>query len=91
MLVAMNPGERSLLFREVNDRIYELLASAQSDLHGEFLCECGRECGRRVMLLPAEFATLRRAGDVVRSPHCRVLRPKLQSGRPLSDGITVPG
>ena len=23
----MNPGERSLLFREVNDRIYELLAS----------------------------------------------------------------
>lgn len=66
----MSPGQRSLLFREVNDRIYDLLASAEPDLHGEFLCECGRECGRRVMLLPAEFAALRRAGEVVCSPDC---------------------
>jgi len=81
MLAVMNPGERSLLFREVNDRIYDLLASAEPDLHGEFLCECGHECGQRVMLLPAEFTTLRRAGELVRSPDCRGLRFALGDGR----------
>ena len=48
----MTPAQRSRLFRELNDRIYDLLASAEPDLPGEFLCECGRECGRRVELLP---------------------------------------
>ena len=67
----MTPGQRSLLFREVNDRIYELLESADPDLPGEFLCECGRDCERRVHLLPAEFAALRETGGVVRSPDCR--------------------
>ena len=79
-LVAARPGEhapgmssdhRSLLFREVNDRIYDLLESGDSDLPGEFLCECGRDCGRRVVLLPAAFATLRDSGGFVRSPECR--------------------
>ena len=70
----MSPREHSRLFGEVNDRIYELLASAEPDLPGEFLCECGRDCGRRVLLLPAEFAELRRTGRSVRSPECR--RPK---------------
>jgi hypothetical protein len=67
----MSPGQRSLLFREVNDRIYDLLESADPELPGEFLCECGRDCGRRVELLPTEFQTLREAGEVVRSPDCR--------------------
>jgi hypothetical protein len=71
--VGMNPGQRSLLFREVNDRMYELLATADPDLPVEFLCECGQDCGRRVELLPAEFATLRETGEVVRSPGCREL------------------
>jgi hypothetical protein len=70
----MSPGQRSLLFSEVNDRIYDLLSSAEPDLKGEFLCECGRECGRRVMLLPAEFATLRQAGETICSAECRSLR-----------------
>ena len=70
MPAAMSPGQRSRLFREVNDRIQDLLESAGPDLQGEFLCECGRECGRRVVLLPAEFAFLRRAGEAVRSPDC---------------------
>jgi hypothetical protein len=65
----MSP-ERVSLFREVNDRIYELLESTDSDLPGEFLCECGRDCGERVMLLPAAFATLRETGEAVRSSHC---------------------
>ena len=83
----MGPGQRSRLFREVNDRIYDLLASAEPDLHGEFLCECGRECGRRVMLLPAEFATLRRAGEGIRSPDCRSRRLRLRGRSEPADGV----
>lgn len=71
MLPAMTPGQRSRLFREVNDRIYELLESADPDLSGEFLCECGLECGRRVELLPEAYAMLRETGEVVRSSDCQ--------------------
>ena len=66
----MSPGQRSRLFREVNDRIYDLLESAEPDLPGEFLCECGRDCDRRVVLQPAAFAALREAGVLVQSPDC---------------------
>ena len=71
MLPVMSTRQRSHLFREVNDRINELLESAEPDLPGEFLCECGQDCGRRVELLPAEFAALRRRGRLVRSADCR--------------------
>jgi hypothetical protein len=70
MLPGVSPAQRSRLFREVNDRIYDLLQSAEPDLPGEFLCECGAECGRRVELLPAAFATLRDTDQAVRSPDC---------------------
>ena len=66
----MTADRRSHLFCEVNDRIYELLESADPDLPGEFLCECGEDCGRRVVLVPNAFAELRRAGEFVRSPDC---------------------
>ena len=66
----MSPGQRSLLFREVNDRIYELLELTDPALPGEFLCECGDDCDRRVALLPAEFAALRENGEDVRSADC---------------------
>ena len=66
----MSPGQRSSLFRAVNDRMYDLL-EADPDLPGEFLCECGRDCGERVELLPAAFASLRETGGDVRSPDCR--------------------
>jgi hypothetical protein len=69
----MSPDQRASLFREVNDRIYELLESADPDLPGEFLCECGRDCGGRVELLPSAFATLRETGEAVRSPDCSPL------------------
>jgi hypothetical protein len=82
----MDPGRRSSLFREVNDRMYELLASAEPDLPGEFLCECGRECGRRVELLPAAFARLRETGEVVRSPGCCRLRLPRRRQEPV-DGV----
>jgi hypothetical protein len=67
----MDDGRRTMLFREVNDRIYELLVSAEPDLPGEFLCECGRECGRRVELAPAAYAALRERGGTLRSADCR--------------------
>ena len=66
----MSSGKRARLFGEVNDRIYDLLSSAEPDLPGEFLCECGRDCEQRVMLLPTAFAALRRAGEAVTSPDC---------------------
>ena len=67
----MSSDQRSRLFSEVNDRIYDLLESGDSDLPGEFLCECGADCGSRVVLLPRVFAALRSSGAVVRSPDCR--------------------
>jgi hypothetical protein len=66
----MDSRRRAELFREVNDRIYDLLETADPDLPGEFLCECGWDCGRRVELLPAAFATLRETGGAIRSPDC---------------------
>lgn len=67
----MSSGQRSRLFREVNDRIYDLLELGDSDLPGEFLCECGHDCGERVVLAPAAFAALRDSGGFVRSEDCR--------------------
>jgi hypothetical protein len=78
----VSPGTRSILFREVNDRIYELLVSAEPDLPGEFLCECGSDCDHRVPLLPAAFATLRETDRVVRSPQCSA--PELRAVAALS-------
>jgi hypothetical protein len=81
----VDTGRRTFLFREVNDRIYELLNSAEPDLPGEFLCECGRECGRRVVLVPAAFAMLRREGRAVRSSECgRTVRFR----RPLRETLS---
>ena len=73
----MSPVQRAYLIREVNDRIYELLASAEPDLPGEFLCECGTACDHRVLLLPAAFAQLREAREAVRSPECSGSAPAL--------------
>ena len=66
----MSSAQRSLLFAEVNDRIHDLLESGDSDLPGEFLCECGDDCGQRVVLVPGEFAALRASGRCVLSPDC---------------------
>ena len=80
----MSPSKRSSLFREVNDRIYELLVSAEPDLPGEFLCECGADCDYRVQLLPAAFAALRQTGRIVRSPKCNGARLELRGVPALS-------
>jgi hypothetical protein len=80
MLPDVTSHQRSQLFREVNDRIHELLEQAEPDLPGEFLCECGRDCGRRIELLPAAFAELRGSGEPVRSPSCVDARSRLRGG-----------
>jgi hypothetical protein len=80
----VSPSQRTTLFREVNDRIYELLESGEPDLPGEFLCECGSECNHRVQLLPAAFAKLRQTGRIVRSPQCSAAGIELRGVPALS-------
>ena len=87
----MSPGQRSRLFQEVNDRIYDLLASADPDLPGEFLCECGRDCKQRVALLPGAFATLMESGALVRSPECSRSRFRRGSEAPAAGGVPALG
>jgi hypothetical protein len=83
---AVSRRQRSRLYSEVNDRIYELLVSAEPDLPGEFLCECGYDCEQRAMLLPADFAELRRVGETVRSPDCSGSGFGLRGRRSRPDG-----
>ncbi len=83
----MDVGRRAMLFREVNDRIFELLNSAEPDLPGEFLCECGKECGHRVELVPAAFTALRDRGRDVRSDDCRRRGIFQRSRRETASGI----
>jgi hypothetical protein len=78
--------QRSRLYSEVNDRIYELLVSAEPDLPGKFLCECGCDGEQRALLLPADFAALRGAGEGVRSPGCSGPRFGLRARRSRPSG-----
>jgi hypothetical protein len=75
------------LFREVNDRINELLVSTDPDRPGEFLCECGEDCGRRVELLPATYEALRSSGRAVRSSECRRSVPRPRRGEFVAAGV----
>jgi hypothetical protein len=88
----MSSRQRARLFREVNDRIYDLLESAEPDLPGEFLCECGQDCEQRVALLPAAFAVMRRTGREVTSAECRDGRfRELELRESLPDSVAVTG
>jgi hypothetical protein len=88
----MSSGQRARLFREVNDRIYDLLSSAEPDLPGEFLCECGQDCEQRVVLLPATFAAMRRTGEDVTSAECRDRRfGERELRESLPDSVAVTG
>jgi len=86
----MESKRRAELFREVNDRIHELLVSTDPDLPGEFLCECGEECGRRVELLPAAFEVLRSRRRAVRSRDCERRGPfRMRRRERVSRGVPV--
>ena len=56
-------SNHSLLMREVNDRVFELLSEMGSD-DGEFLCECSEEgCIERFPLTLREHTALQKAED----------------------------
>ena len=53
----------SLLMREVNDRVFELLSEMGSE-DADFLCECSNEhCVETIHLTLREYAALPKAGD----------------------------
>ena len=54
-------SNHSLLMREVNDRVFELLSEMGSD-DGEFLCECSDEgCMERIHLTVPEYIAWQKA------------------------------
>jgi hypothetical protein len=62
----VNATRKAMLFREVNERIAELLARAWPSAPGDFLCECGDEsCTRRVTLTLPEYEAIARGGGGV--------------------------
>jgi hypothetical protein len=68
--------EASLLMREVNDRIYTVLAESGAE-DGDFLCECGEEdCAEPVQLTLREYAALRAREDgvVLNGSHSRTAK-----------------
>ena len=59
----MHGGRKTVLFREVNDRIAELLERAWPIAPGDFLCECGEgDCARRVTIALPDYRALRGRG-----------------------------
>ena len=64
------PSSHSLLMREVNDRIFELLSevwglrSERGSGNGEFLCECrDKGCIETIELPIREYAALQKTED----------------------------
>ena len=56
-------SNHSLLLREVNDRVFELLSEMGSE-DADFLCECSNEhCVETIHLTLREYAALPKAGD----------------------------
>ena len=67
----MDSARKAMLFREVNDRIAELLERAWPSAPGEFLCECGCEaCLRRVTLALPDYQRIERRGGAVLAADC---------------------
>jgi hypothetical protein len=66
--------DRRLLMREINDRIYEVLAKSGSE-DGDFLCECGSDgCTETVQLTLREHAAARANAQFVTVREHRQLR-----------------
>jgi len=67
----MEAGRKAMLFREVNDRIAELLDRASPTAPGDFLCECGSDaCSSRATLALPAYRSLRARGGVVLARSC---------------------
>jgi hypothetical protein len=69
----MHAHRKTLLFREVNDTIDDLLHRFGAEDDGTFFCECPTAlCSRRLALTPAQFDQIRRRGAFVVAPDCAV-------------------
>jgi hypothetical protein len=56
-------SNHSLLMREVNDRVFELLSEMGSE-DGDFLCECSDDgCIETIQFTLREYAALQKAED----------------------------
>jgi hypothetical protein len=81
----MEAGRKATLFREVNERIAELLERSWPTAPGDFLCECGGDgCRRRVTLPLADYRGLRQAGCALLAPECA--RGRNRPWRPARSG-----
>jgi hypothetical protein len=62
---------KTILFRQVNETIDELLHRFGADEQARFFCECGTAlCARRLALSAAEFEAIRGRGAFVVAPEC---------------------
>jgi hypothetical protein len=67
----MYSARKTTLFREVNERIDELLHTYGADEEAEFLCECpAADCARLLPLRRSEFERIRATGAFVVAPEC---------------------
>ena len=67
----MEAGRKAMLFREVNERIAELLDGAGDTAPGDFFCECGRDgCSSRVTLALSAYRSVRGGGGGVLAREC---------------------
>ena len=79
----MTGRRKTILFREVNDTIDQLLHRFCAEEEAPFLCECPSAlCARRVPLTRHAFEEIRAMGGFVVSPECaHWLRPVVRTER----------
>lgn len=67
----MDATSKTVLFRQVNDTIDELLHRFGASDEARFFCECGSaRCARRLELTPVEFEAIRARGAFAVSGDC---------------------
>jgi hypothetical protein len=67
----MQAHRKTLLFRQVNDTIDELLQRFGAEDDGSFFCECPKAaCARRLALTPAQYEAIRKRGAFVVARDC---------------------
>jgi hypothetical protein len=63
---------KTVLFKEVNESMNQLLIQFHAEEQAAFFCECPiGDCVRRVALTQREYEGVRRTGGFLVSPHCR--------------------
>jgi hypothetical protein len=69
--MTMDAKRKTILFRQANDTIDELLQRFGADEEGRFFCECGNVlCARRLAVTTAEYEAIRARGAFLVAPEC---------------------